>query len=96
MKKKEAEKSLSWIFTPSASSLQTEIIRKRLHKDIPHHPVLMLNFCPELSTAPADLQKAAGEFIFLVDCSGSSTSIGRAKVCAAGPCSAVLWSSSSL
>uniref|UniRef100_A0A8C2U530 von Willebrand factor A domain containing 5B1 n=1 Tax=Coturnix japonica TaxID=93934 RepID=A0A8C2U530_COTJA len=56
-----------------------EIIRKRLHKDIPHHPVLMLNFCPELSAAPADLQKAAGEFIFLVDCSGSSTSIGHAK-----------------
>ncbi|XP_040507314.1 von Willebrand factor A domain-containing protein 5B1 isoform X3 [Gallus gallus] len=63
---------------PSAEK-KTEIIRKRLHKDIPHHPVLMLNFCPELSTAPADLQKAAGEFIFLVDCSGSSTSIGRAK-----------------
>uniref|UniRef100_A0A669R4Y8 von Willebrand factor A domain containing 5B1 n=1 Tax=Phasianus colchicus TaxID=9054 RepID=A0A669R4Y8_PHACC len=54
-------------------------VRGRLHKDIPHHPVLMLNFCPELSTTPADLQKAAGEFIFLVDCSGSSTSIRRAK-----------------
>ncbi|POI29358.1 hypothetical protein CIB84_006892 [Bambusicola thoracicus] len=39
----------------------------------------MLNFCPELSAAPADLQKAAGEFIFLVDCSGSGASIGRAK-----------------
>ncbi|XP_052547748.1 von Willebrand factor A domain-containing protein 5B1 isoform X1 [Tympanuchus pallidicinctus] len=63
---------------PSAEK-KMEIIRKRLHKDIPHHPVLMLNFCPELSTAPADLQKAAGEFIFLVDCSGSSTSIRRAK-----------------
>ncbi|XP_031469125.1 von Willebrand factor A domain-containing protein 5B1 [Phasianus colchicus] len=63
---------------PSAEK-KTEIIRKRLHKDIPHHPVLMLNFCPELSTTPADLQKAAGEFIFLVDCSGSSTSIRRAK-----------------
>ncbi|XP_072210219.1 von Willebrand factor A domain-containing protein 5B1 isoform X3 [Excalfactoria chinensis] len=63
---------------PSAEK-KTEIIRKRLHKDIPHHPVLMLNFCPELSATPADLQKAAGEFIFLVDCSGSSVSIGRAK-----------------
>uniref|UniRef100_A0A8C9L3I1 von Willebrand factor A domain containing 5B1 n=1 Tax=Pavo cristatus TaxID=9049 RepID=A0A8C9L3I1_PAVCR len=64
---------------PSAEKKVREIIRKRLHKDIPHHPVVMLNFCPELSAAPADLQKAAGEFIFLVDCSGSSTSIGRAK-----------------
>ncbi|OXB77281.1 UNVERIFIED_CONTAM: hypothetical protein H355_002273 [Colinus virginianus] len=63
---------------PSAEK-KTEIIRKRLHKDIPHHPVVMLNFCPELSAAPADLRDAPREFIFLVDCSGSSTSISRAK-----------------
>ncbi|XP_021272919.1 von Willebrand factor A domain-containing protein 5B1 [Numida meleagris] len=63
---------------PSAEK-KTEIIRKRLHKDIPHHPVVMLNFCPELGSAPVDLQKAPREFIFLVDCSGSSSSITRAK-----------------
>ncbi|NXJ06049.1 VW5B1 protein, partial [Odontophorus gujanensis] len=63
---------------PSAEK-KMEIIRKRLHKDIPHHPVVMLNFCPELSAAPADLRDAPREFIFLVDCSGSSTSISRAK-----------------
>ncbi|NXC43835.1 VW5B1 protein, partial [Penelope pileata] len=57
----------------------TEIIRKRLNKDIPHHPVVMLNFCPDLSTAPADLRKAPGEFIFLVDRSGSGVSISCAK-----------------
>ncbi|NXF93022.1 VW5B1 protein, partial [Eubucco bourcierii] len=55
---------------PSAEK-KMEIIRKRLNKDIPHHPVIMLNFCPDLSTTQPDLQKAQGEFIFLVDCSRS-------------------------
>uniref|UniRef100_A0A8B9SRN6 von Willebrand factor A domain containing 5B1 n=1 Tax=Anas platyrhynchos TaxID=8839 RepID=A0A8B9SRN6_ANAPL len=65
---------------PSAQK-KTEIIRKRLNKDIPHHPVVMLNFCPDLRTAQEDLRKAPGEFIFLVDRSRSmsSGSIDRVK-----------------
>uniref|UniRef100_A0A8B9IJL2 von Willebrand factor A domain containing 5B1 n=1 Tax=Anser cygnoides TaxID=8845 RepID=A0A8B9IJL2_ANSCY len=65
---------------PSAEK-KTEIIRKRLNKDIPHHPVVMLNFCPDLRTAQADLRKAPGEFIFLVDRSRSmgGVSIDRVK-----------------
>ncbi|NXQ31587.1 VW5B1 protein, partial [Alaudala cheleensis] len=53
--------------------------RKRLNKDIPHHAVIMLNFCPDLR-APG-LRKAQGEFIFLVDCSRSmsAVSMDRAK-----------------
>ncbi|NXX50887.1 VW5B1 protein, partial [Tricholaema leucomelas] len=65
---------------PSAEK-KTEIIRKRLNKDIPHHPVIMLNFCPDLRTIQPDLQKAQGEFIFLIDCSRSMSgiNISRAK-----------------
>nr|APD70903.1 von Willebrand factor A domain-containing protein 5B1 [Crotalus atrox] len=65
---------------PSAQK-KTEIIRKRLHKDIPHHPVIMLNFCPDLKWVQPNLRKTHGEFIFLVDRSRSmaGTSIARVK-----------------
>uniref|UniRef100_A0A674KAY0 von Willebrand factor A domain containing 5B1 n=1 Tax=Terrapene triunguis TaxID=2587831 RepID=A0A674KAY0_9SAUR len=65
---------------PSAEK-KTEIIRKRLNKDIPHHPVIMLNFCPDLRTSQPDLRKTQGEFIFLIDRSGSmsGTNISRVK-----------------
>ncbi|KAL7978539.1 hypothetical protein Chor_005521 [Crotalus horridus] len=65
---------------PSAQK-KTEIIRKRLHKDIPHHPVIMLNFCPDLKRVQPNLRKTHGEFIFLVDRSRSmaGTSIARVK-----------------
>uniref|UniRef100_A0A663LPC7 von Willebrand factor A domain containing 5B1 n=1 Tax=Athene cunicularia TaxID=194338 RepID=A0A663LPC7_ATHCN len=59
---------------PSAEK-KTEIIRKRLNKDIPHHPVIMLNFCPDLRTVQPDLRKAQGEFIFLVDRSRSMSGV---------------------
>uniref|UniRef100_A0A452FVG9 von Willebrand factor A domain containing 5B1 n=1 Tax=Capra hircus TaxID=9925 RepID=A0A452FVG9_CAPHI len=55
----------------SSAERKTEIIRKRLHKDIPHHSVIMLNFCPDLQSAQPNLRKTRGEFIFLVDRSGS-------------------------
>ncbi|NWV18488.1 VW5B1 protein, partial [Origma solitaria] len=53
----------------------------RLNKDIPHHPVIMLNFCPDLRTVQPGLRKAQGEFIFLVDRSRSMSgvNISRAK-----------------
>ncbi|XP_059735916.1 von Willebrand factor A domain-containing protein 5B1 isoform X5 [Bos taurus] len=55
----------------SSAERKTEIIRKRLHKDIPHHSVIMLNFCPDLQSVQPNLRKTRGEFIFLVDRSGS-------------------------
>ncbi|XP_069638502.1 von Willebrand factor A domain-containing protein 5B1 [Haliaeetus albicilla] len=64
---------------PSAEK-KTEIIRKRLNKDIPHHPVVMLNFCPDLRTVQPDLQKAQGEFIFLIDRSRSMSGVNINRV----------------
>ncbi|NXK09396.1 VW5B1 protein, partial [Herpetotheres cachinnans] len=64
---------------PSAEK-KTEIIRKRLNKDIPHHPVIMLNFCPDLRTVQPDLRKAQGEFIFLVDRSRSMSGVNINRV----------------
>uniref|UniRef100_A0A8C8S8M8 von Willebrand factor A domain containing 5B1 n=1 Tax=Pelusios castaneus TaxID=367368 RepID=A0A8C8S8M8_9SAUR len=64
---------------PSAEK-KTEIIRKRLNKDIPHHPVIMLNFCPDLRTIQPDLRKTQGEFIFLIDRSGSMSGMNISLV----------------
>ncbi|XP_054547368.1 von Willebrand factor A domain-containing protein 5B1 isoform X2 [Talpa occidentalis] len=55
----------------SSAERKTEIIRKRLHKDIPHHSVIMLNFCPDLQSLQPNLRKTQGEFIFLIDRSSS-------------------------
>ncbi|KAF6346013.1 von Willebrand factor A domain containing 5B1 [Rhinolophus ferrumequinum] len=65
----------------SSAERKTEIIRKRLHKDIPHHSVIMLNFCPDLQSVQPNLRKTHGEFIFLIDRSGSmnGTNIHRVK-----------------
>ncbi|XP_026092945.1 von Willebrand factor A domain-containing protein 5B1-like [Carassius auratus] len=52
-----------------------DIIRKRLHKDILHNPVVMLNFCPYLSSTTSDLRSIQGEFIFLIDRSGSMSGV---------------------
>uniref|UniRef100_G1R8W0 von Willebrand factor A domain containing 5B1 n=1 Tax=Nomascus leucogenys TaxID=61853 RepID=G1R8W0_NOMLE len=59
---------------------KTEIIRKRLHKDIPHHSVIMLNFCPDLQSVQPCLRKAHGEFIFLIDRSSSMSGISMHRV----------------
>ncbi|NWS97462.1 VW5B1 protein, partial [Mionectes macconnelli] len=67
---------------PSAEKkVRNQSCRKRLSKDIPHHPIIMLNFCPDLRTVQPGLRKAQGEFIFLVDRSRSMSggSIGRVK-----------------
>ncbi|XP_045404482.1 von Willebrand factor A domain-containing protein 5B1 [Lemur catta] len=65
----------------SSAERKTEIIRKRLHKDIPHHSVIMLNFCPDLQSVQPNLRKTHGEFIFLIDrnSSMSGNSIHRIK-----------------
>ncbi|XP_069893856.1 von Willebrand factor A domain-containing protein 5B1 isoform X2 [Dipodomys merriami] len=65
----------------NSAERKSEIIRKRLHKDIPHHSVIMLNFCPDLQSVQPNLRKTHGEFIFLIDRSGSmsGTNIHRVK-----------------
>ncbi|XP_055117739.1 von Willebrand factor A domain-containing protein 5B1 isoform X2 [Symphalangus syndactylus] len=64
----------------SSAERKTEIIRKRLHKDIPHHSVIMLNFCPDLQSVQPCLRKAHGEFIFLIDRSSSMSGISMHRV----------------
>ncbi|XP_067826192.1 von Willebrand factor A domain-containing protein 5B1 [Heptranchias perlo] len=63
-----------------SSEKKTEIIRKRLNKDIGHNPVIMMNFCPDLKTAHPDLRMAQGEFIFLIDRSGSMSGMNINRV----------------
>ncbi|XP_067872846.1 von Willebrand factor A domain-containing protein 5B1 [Heterodontus francisci] len=63
-----------------SSEKKTEIIRKRLNKDIGHNPVIMLNFCPDLKTAHPDLRMAQGEFLFLIDRSGSMSGVNINRV----------------
>ncbi|XP_013009621.2 von Willebrand factor A domain-containing protein 5B1 isoform X2 [Cavia porcellus] len=65
----------------SSAERKTEIIRKRLHKDIFHHSVIMLNFCPDLQSVQPNLRKTHGEFIFLIDRSNSmsETNFHRVK-----------------
>ena len=69
-----------WIYIPLC--FQVDIIHRRLHKDILHNPVVMLNFCPDLKSISSDLRKVHGEFIFLIDRSGSMSgvNINRVKV----------------
>uniref|UniRef100_H3D4F0 von Willebrand factor A domain containing 5B1 n=1 Tax=Tetraodon nigroviridis TaxID=99883 RepID=H3D4F0_TETNG len=64
----------------SSNERKVDIIRRRLHKDILHHPVVMLNFCPDLKSISSDLRKVHGEFIFLVDRSGSMSGVNINRV----------------
>ncbi|XP_041858789.1 von Willebrand factor A domain-containing protein 5B1 [Melanotaenia boesemani] len=59
---------------------KVDIIHRRLHKDILHNPVAMLNFCPDLKSVCSDLRKVHGEFIFLIDRSGSMSGININRV----------------
>lgn len=55
---------------------------------MPHHSVIMLNFCPDLQSVQPNPRKAHGEFIFLIDRSSSmsKTSIQYIKVLCVGLC----------
>ncbi|XP_027626467.1 von Willebrand factor A domain-containing protein 5B1, partial [Tupaia chinensis] len=64
----------------SSAERKTEIIRKRLHKDILHHSVIMLNFCPDLQSVQPNLRKTHGEFIFLIDRSSSMNGANMDRV----------------
>ncbi|XP_071380506.1 von Willebrand factor A domain-containing protein 5B1 [Centroberyx affinis] len=64
----------------SSNERKVDIIHKRLHKDILHNPVVMLNFCPDLKSISSDLRKVHGEFIFLLDRSGSMSGVNINRV----------------
>uniref|UniRef100_A0A3Q3LAF3 von Willebrand factor A domain containing 5B1 n=1 Tax=Mastacembelus armatus TaxID=205130 RepID=A0A3Q3LAF3_9TELE len=64
----------------SSNERKVDIIRRRLHKDILHNPVVMLNFCPDLKSISSDLRKVHGEFIFLIDRSGSMSGVNINRV----------------
>ncbi|KAI5609151.1 von Willebrand factor A domain-containing protein 5B1 [Silurus asotus] len=64
----------------SSNEKKVDIIHKRLHKDILHNPVVMLNFCPDLRSVTSDLRRVQGEFIFLIDRSGSMSGINISRV----------------
>ncbi|KAF7666115.1 hypothetical protein LDENG_00120730 [Lucifuga dentata] len=64
----------------SSNERKVDIIHKRLHKDILHNPVVMLNFCPDLKSISSDLRKVHGEFIFLIDRSGSMSGVNINRV----------------
>uniref|UniRef100_A0A8C9DSP5 von Willebrand factor A domain containing 5B2 n=1 Tax=Prolemur simus TaxID=1328070 RepID=A0A8C9DSP5_PROSS len=49
---------------------QVWFLKRRFHKDILLNPVLMLSFCPDLSSKPGHLGTATRELLFLLD--GSS------------------------
>ena len=54
-------------------------LQRRFHKDILLNPVLVLSFCPDLSSKPGHLGTATRELLFLLD--GSSVAH---KACGAG------------
>ncbi|XP_049611097.1 von Willebrand factor A domain-containing protein 5B1 isoform X1 [Syngnathus scovelli] len=64
----------------SSNEKKVEAIHRRLHKDILHNPVVMLNFCPNLKPLSSDLRKVHGEFIFLIDRSGSMSGVNINRV----------------
>ncbi|KAM4562255.1 von Willebrand factor A domain-containing protein 5B1 isoform 1-T1 [Odontesthes bonariensis] len=64
----------------SSNERKVDIIHRRLHKDILHNPVVMLNFCPNLKSVCSDLRKVHGEFIFLIDRSGSMSGVNINRV----------------
>ncbi|XP_036099025.1 von Willebrand factor A domain-containing protein 5B2 [Molossus molossus] len=49
---------------------QVWFLQRRFHKDILLNPVLMLSFCPDLSSKPGYLGTATRELLFLLDGSG--------------------------
>lgn len=53
-----------------SSHAQVWFLQRRFHKDILLNPVLVLSFCPDLSSKPGSLGAATRELLFLLD--GSS------------------------
>lgn len=55
----------------AGSCAQVWFLQQRFHKDILLNPVLVLNFCPDLSSKPGHLNAATRELLFLLDGSGA-------------------------
>ncbi|KAL6045147.1 hypothetical protein STEG23_013838 [Scotinomys teguina] len=51
---------------------QVWFLQRRFHKDILLNPVLMLSFCPDLSSKPGHLSAATRELLFLLDGSNAA------------------------
>ncbi|KAM6160959.1 von Willebrand factor A domain-containing protein 5B2 [Erethizon dorsatum] len=51
---------------------QVWFLQRRFHKDILLNPVLVLSFCPDLSSSPGHLGTATRELLFLLDGSGAA------------------------
>lgn len=74
-----------WPRMTLGSHVQVWFLQRRFHKDILLNPVLVLSFCPDLSSKPGHLGTATREFLFLLD--GSSVahkacgghSVGRTR-----------------
>uniref|UniRef100_A0A670ZJQ7 von Willebrand factor A domain containing 5B2 n=1 Tax=Pseudonaja textilis TaxID=8673 RepID=A0A670ZJQ7_PSETE len=58
---------------------QVAFVQKRFHKDIFYNPVLMLNFCPEISSVSTNVQTVTREIFFLVDQTGSDALVVAIK-----------------
>ncbi|KAM3834599.1 von Willebrand factor A domain-containing protein 5B2 [Vipera latastei] len=52
---------------------QIAFVQKRFHKDIFYNPVLMLNFCPSISSVSTDIQTVTREIFFLIGQTGSAS-----------------------
>ncbi|XP_058044239.1 von Willebrand factor A domain-containing protein 5B2 [Ahaetulla prasina] len=52
---------------------QVAFVQKRFHKDLFYNPVLMLNFCPKISSVSTDIQTVTRDIIFLIDQTGSAS-----------------------
>ena len=70
----EAWPRMTW-----GSRAQVCFLQRRFHKDILLNPVLVLSFCPDLSSKPGHLGTATRELLFLLD--GSCVAH---KACGAG------------
>ncbi|XP_036707320.1 von Willebrand factor A domain-containing protein 5B2 isoform X7 [Balaenoptera musculus] len=60
----------AWPRMTRGSRAQVWFLQRRFHKDILLNPVLVLSFCPDLSSKPGHLGTATRELLFLLD--GSS------------------------
>ena len=57
----------AWPRMTGGSRAQVCFLQRRFHKDILLNPVLVLSFCPDLSSKPGHLGTATRELLFLLD-----------------------------
>ncbi|KAB0401186.1 hypothetical protein E2I00_002978 [Balaenoptera physalus] len=88
----------AWPRMTRGSRAQVWFLQRRFHKDILLNPVLVLSFCPDLSSKPGHLGTATRELLFLLDGSsmahkacGSTVWAGLGLGAAVGLRSALDW-----